>query len=55
MKEAKIEAATNWAAFFILKLPAFIRKEQVEVKVRNSMLANEVECVCSVWLAHLKL
>ncbi|POS82537.1 hypothetical protein EPUL_006570 [Erysiphe pulchra] len=52
---AKLEAATNWATVLIPTVPAFIRKEQGKVEVSNSMLADEVERVCSMRPAHLKL
>ncbi|POS81941.1 hypothetical protein EPUL_006228, partial [Erysiphe pulchra] len=52
---AKLEAATNWVPVLIPTVPAFIRKEEGEVEVSNTMLADEVERVCSVRPAHLKL
>ncbi|KHJ34094.1 putative eka-like protein [Erysiphe necator] len=52
---AKLEAATNWVSVLISTAPAYIRKEQGVVEVSNTMLADEVERVCSVRPAHLKL
>ncbi|POS82334.1 hypothetical protein EPUL_006231, partial [Erysiphe pulchra] len=52
---AILEAATKWASVLIPTVPAFIRKEQGEVEVSNILLADEVERVCSVRPAHLKL
>ncbi|KHJ33346.1 putative eka-like protein [Erysiphe necator] len=52
---AKLEEATNWATVLIPTVPAVIRKEQGEVEVSNSMLADEVERVCSMRPAYLKL
>ena len=52
---AKLEAATNWVSLLIPTVPTFIRKELGEVEVNNNMLADEVERVCSVRPAHIKL
>ncbi|KHJ30048.1 putative eka-like protein [Erysiphe necator] len=51
----KLEAATNWVTVLIPTVPAFLQKEQGVVEVSNSMLADEVERVCSVRPAHIKL
>lgn len=52
---AKLEAATNWVSVLIPTVPAVLHKEQGVVEVSNSMLADEVERVCSVRPAHIKL
>ncbi|KHJ30389.1 putative eka-like protein [Erysiphe necator] len=52
---AKLEAATNWVSVLIPTVPAFICKEQGVVEVSNTLLTDEVERVCSVRPAHLKL
>ncbi|KHJ35059.1 putative eka-like protein [Erysiphe necator] len=54
-QRAKSEEATNWATVLKPTVPAFIRKEHGEVKVINSILVDEVDRVCSVCPAHLKL
>ncbi|KHJ30784.1 putative eka-like protein [Erysiphe necator] len=51
----KLEAATNWVSVLIPTVPAVLHKEQGVVEVSNSMLADEVERVCSVRPAHIKL
>lgn len=52
---AKLEEATNWISVIIPTVPATIRKEQGEVVVNKIMLADELERVCSMRPAHLKL
>ncbi|KHJ33121.1 putative eka-like protein [Erysiphe necator] len=52
---AKLESATNWVPVIIPTVPSTIRKEQGDVEVSSSMLADEIERVCSVRPAHLKL
>ncbi|KHJ35558.1 putative eka-like protein [Erysiphe necator] len=52
---AKLEPATNWAPILISTVPSKIRLEQGQVDVDNTMLADEIERVCSVRPAHLKL
>ncbi|KHJ30751.1 putative eka-like protein [Erysiphe necator] len=52
---AKLEPATNLILVIVPTVPATIRKEQGEVKVRKCMLTNEIERVCSIHPAHLKL
>ncbi|KHJ31243.1 putative eka-like protein [Erysiphe necator] len=48
LSEAKLEPATNWVPVIIPTVPASIRKEQGDTEVNSSMLADEVERVCSV-------
>ncbi|POS82980.1 hypothetical protein EPUL_006586 [Erysiphe pulchra] len=52
---AKLESATNWIPVIISTVPSTIRKEQGDVEVSSTMLADEIERVCSVRPAHLKL
>ncbi|KHJ35772.1 putative eka-like protein [Erysiphe necator] len=52
---AKLEEATNWVSVIIPTVAASIRKEQGEVEVSKIMLDDEVERVCSMRPAHLKL
>ncbi|POS82439.1 hypothetical protein EPUL_005781 [Erysiphe pulchra] len=52
---AKLETATNWASVLVPTVPASIKMEQGLVEVSKSMLADEIERVCSVRPAHLKL
>ncbi|KHJ31889.1 putative eka-like protein [Erysiphe necator] len=52
---AKLESATNWVPVIIPTVPSTIRNEQGDVEVSSSMLADEIERVCSVQPAHLKL
>ncbi|KHJ32702.1 putative eka-like protein [Erysiphe necator] len=52
---AKIEPATNWTPVIVPTVPATIRKEQGEVEVSKCMLTDEIERVCSIHLAHVKL
>ncbi|POS82134.1 hypothetical protein EPUL_006813, partial [Erysiphe pulchra] len=52
---AKLESATNWVPVIIPTVPSSIRKEHGDLEVNSSMLADEVERVCSVRPAHLKL
>ncbi|KHJ35103.1 putative eka-like protein [Erysiphe necator] len=52
---AKLEPATNWIPMIIPTIPSTIRKVQGEIEVSNSMLIDEVERVCSVRPAHVKL
>ncbi|KHJ31153.1 putative eka-like protein [Erysiphe necator] len=55
MTAAKLEHATNWTPVIIPTVPSLIRKEHGEVKVSSSMLTDEVEPVCSIRPAHVKL
>lgn len=50
-----MESATNWVSVIIPTVPASIRKEQGDMEVNSSMLADEVERVCSVRPVQLKL
>ncbi|POS84006.1 hypothetical protein EPUL_004462 [Erysiphe pulchra] len=52
---AKLESATNWTPVIVPTLPATIRKEQGEVEVSKSMLTDEIERVCHIRPAHVKL
>ncbi|KHJ31062.1 putative eka-like protein [Erysiphe necator] len=52
---AKLETATNWVPFLIPTVPSFIRKEQGQVGVSSSMLSNDIERVCSMQPAYVKL
>ncbi|KHJ32971.1 putative eka-like protein [Erysiphe necator] len=52
---AKLETATNWVPVLIPTVPSFIRKEQGQVEVSSSMLSNEIERVCSMQPAYVKL
>ncbi|POS84326.1 hypothetical protein EPUL_004202, partial [Erysiphe pulchra] len=51
----KFEPATNWVSILIPTVPSTIRMEQGQLEVEKSMLADEIERVCSVRPAHLKL
>ncbi|POS85814.1 hypothetical protein EPUL_001067 [Erysiphe pulchra] len=55
MSGAKLEAATNWISVLVPAVPTSIHMEQGVVDVRKSMLADEIERVCSLRSAHLKL
>ncbi|POS84001.1 hypothetical protein EPUL_006047 [Erysiphe pulchra] len=52
---AKLEPATNWIPILIPTVPSTIRLEQGQVDVSNKMLADEIERVCSVRPAYVKL
>ncbi|KHJ33839.1 putative eka-like protein [Erysiphe necator] len=52
---AKLEPASNWIPILILTIPSTIRLEQGQIDVNNTLLADEIERVCSVRPAHLKL
>ncbi|KHJ34215.1 putative eka-like protein [Erysiphe necator] len=54
---AKLEPATNWTSVIVPTVPATIRKEQgeVEVEVNKCMLTEEIERVCQIRPAHVKL
>ncbi|KHJ31610.1 putative eka-like protein [Erysiphe necator] len=52
---AKLESVTNWALMIIPTVPTSIRKVQGKIEVSNSMLIDEVERVCSIRPAHVKL
>ncbi|POS82638.1 hypothetical protein EPUL_004536, partial [Erysiphe pulchra] len=51
----KLEPATNWVPIIIPTVPSFIRMEQGKVEVSSSMLADEIERVCSMRPSHVKL
>ncbi|POS82700.1 hypothetical protein EPUL_003942 [Erysiphe pulchra] len=55
MSGAKLEAATSWVSVLVPTVPASVHMEQGVVDVSKSMLADEIERVCSVRPAHLKL
>ncbi|KHJ30753.1 putative eka-like protein [Erysiphe necator] len=55
MTGAKVEHATNWTPVIIPTVPTSIRKEHGEVEVSSSMPTEEVERVCSIRPAHVKL
>ncbi|POS85556.1 hypothetical protein EPUL_003844 [Erysiphe pulchra] len=52
---AKLEPATNLVPILIPTIPSSIRMEQGQVDVNNSMLADEIERVCLIRPAYLKL
>ncbi|KHJ30362.1 putative eka-like protein [Erysiphe necator] len=52
---AKLEPATNWVTVLIPTVPYKIRKQQGEVEISSSLLSDEIERVCSVRPAHVKL
>ncbi|POS81841.1 hypothetical protein EPUL_006083, partial [Erysiphe pulchra] len=52
---AKLEAATNWVSVIVPTVPSKIRKVQGEIEVSSSMLTDEIERVCSLRPAHVKL
>ncbi|KHJ33432.1 putative eka-like protein [Erysiphe necator] len=52
---AKLEPATNWTPVIVPTVPTTIRKEQGEIEVSKSMLTEEIERVCSIRPAHVKL
>ncbi|KHJ34775.1 putative eka-like protein [Erysiphe necator] len=52
---AKLEPATNWIPAIVPTIPATIRKEQREVEVSKCMLADQIERVCPIRPAHVKL
>lgn len=55
MTGARLDQATNWIPVIIPTVPMSIRKEHAEVEVSSSMLIEEVERVCSIRPAHVKL
>ncbi|KHJ33394.1 putative eka-like protein [Erysiphe necator] len=52
---AKLEPATNWVSVLIPTVPSKIRKQHGEVEINSSLLSDEIERVCSVRPAHVKL
>lgn len=52
---ASYESATYWVPVILPTVTASIRKEQGDMEVNSSMLADEVERVCSVRPIQLKL
>ncbi|POS82614.1 hypothetical protein EPUL_004433, partial [Erysiphe pulchra] len=52
---AKLEPATNWVPVIIPTVPSFICKLQGKIEVSKEMLADEIERVCSIRPALLKL
>lgn len=50
-----MEPATNWVPILIPTAPSTIRLEQGQVDVNKTMLADEIERVCSIRPAHFKL
>ncbi|KHJ30087.1 putative eka-like protein [Erysiphe necator] len=52
---AKSEPATNWVSVQITTVLSKTRKRQGEVEISISLLSNEIERVCSVRPAHVKL
>ncbi|KHJ34645.1 putative eka-like protein [Erysiphe necator] len=52
---AKLEPATNWVSVLIPTVPSKIRKQHDEVEINSSLLSDEIERVCSVRPAHVKL
>lgn len=52
---AKLEPATNWVSVLIPTVPSSICKEQGEVEISSSLLSDEIERVCSMRPAHVKL
>ncbi|KHJ30457.1 putative eka-like protein [Erysiphe necator] len=52
---AKLEPATNWVSVIVPTVPSKILKEQGEIEVNSSMLTDEIERVCSLRPAHVKL
>ncbi|POS82205.1 hypothetical protein EPUL_005827 [Erysiphe pulchra] len=55
LSEAKLEAATDWIPVIVPTVPSTIRKEQGGVEVSKLMLTDEVERVCSIRPAYVKL
>ncbi|KHJ36074.1 putative eka-like protein [Erysiphe necator] len=51
----KWEPATNWVSVLVPTAPAFIHMEQGKIEVNKTMFSDEIERVCSVRPAHLKL
>ncbi|KHJ30755.1 putative eka-like protein [Erysiphe necator] len=52
---AKLEPATNWIPVIIPTVPSSIRKVQGQVEINHLMLTDEVERVCSMRPAYVKL
>ncbi|KHJ30104.1 putative eka-like protein [Erysiphe necator] len=52
---AKLEPSANWIPMIIPTVPSTIRKVQGQIEVSNSMLTDEVERVCTIRPAHVKL
>ncbi|KHJ34397.1 putative eka-like protein [Erysiphe necator] len=52
---AKLEPSANWIPMIIPTVPSTIRKVQGQIEVSNSMLTDEVERVCAIRPAHVKL
>ncbi|KHJ30299.1 putative eka-like protein [Erysiphe necator] len=52
---AKLEPATNWIPIIIPTVPRSIQMVQDQMKISSSMLSDEVERVCSIRPAHVKL
>ncbi|POS82724.1 hypothetical protein EPUL_006204 [Erysiphe pulchra] len=55
MSGAKLEPATNWVSILVPTVPAYIHMEKGQVEITKSMLSDEIELVCSMRPAHLKL
>lgn len=55
LTRAKLDQAINWTPIIIPTVPSSIRKVQGEVEVSRSMLTDEIERVCSIRPAHVKL
>ncbi|KHJ33414.1 putative eka-like protein [Erysiphe necator] len=47
----KLESATNWVPVIIPTVPSTIRKEQGDVEVSSSMLADEIEPPHRTWMS----
>ncbi|KHJ31097.1 putative eka-like protein [Erysiphe necator] len=52
---AKLEPATNCVSVLVPTVTAFIQMEEGQVEVSKSMLSDEIERVCSVRPAYIKL
>ncbi|POS82282.1 hypothetical protein EPUL_005351, partial [Erysiphe pulchra] len=52
---AKLEPATNWVSILVPTVPAYINMEKEQIEITKSMLSDEIERVCSMRPAHLKL